>query len=84
MPVESGLTSEAPGFGAELVAYAASVIAEADSDPAAAFEILLRFWQFDAERDSRYYDRCLLPALVRLALAVGHPDLARQGISECL
>ncbi len=77
-PVEDELTSDAPGFAAEIVAYAASVIAEADGDPAAAFEILLRFWKLDAERDSRYYDRYLAPALVRLALALGRLDLARQ------
>jgi DNA-binding CsgD family transcriptional regulator len=82
--VEGELTSDAPGFGAEMVAYAASVIAEADRDPAAAFEILLRFWPLDAERDSRYYHRYLAPALVRLALALGRPDVAGQvaGLAE--
>ena len=77
-PAEGELTSDTPGFGAEMVAYAASVIAEAGGDPAAAFEILLRFWQLDAERDSRYYNRYLAPALVRLALTLGRGDVARQ------
>ena len=76
--VEGQLTSDAPGFGAELVAYAASVVAEADGDPAAAFEILLRFWQLDGERDSRYYNRYLAPALARLAVTLGRRDVARQ------
>jgi DNA-binding CsgD family transcriptional regulator len=77
-PVEGELISDAPGFGAEMVAYAASVISEAAGDPAAAFGILLRFWQLDAERDGHYYDRYLAPALVRLALALGRHDVARQ------
>jgi DNA-binding CsgD family transcriptional regulator len=77
-PVEGELTSEAPGFCAEMVAYAASVIAEADGDPAAAFAILLRFWQRGAERDSRYHHRYLAPSLVRLAIALDRRDVARQ------
>jgi DNA-binding CsgD family transcriptional regulator/tetratricopeptide (TPR) repeat protein len=77
-PVEGELSSDAPGFGAEMAGYAASVIAEAAGDTAAAFGILLRFWQLDAERDSRYYHRWLAPALTRLAIAAGRRDLALE------
>jgi DNA-binding CsgD family transcriptional regulator len=39
---------------------------------------LLRCWRFDATRESRYYYRCLAPDLVRLALAVGHREVAAE------
>ena len=77
-PVEGELTSDAPGFAAEMAGYAASVIAEAAGDTAAAFGILLRFWQLDAERGSRYYHRFLAPALTRLAIAADQRDLALE------
>ena len=76
--VEDELTRDAPSFGAEMVAYAASVIAESEGDPATAFEVLLRFWELDAQRDSRYYHRYLAPSLVRLAIALDRRDVARR------
>ena len=46
--VQSELTSQHPHFGAEFVAYAASVMAEIDGRPADALELLSRFWYHDA------------------------------------
>ena len=77
-PVQSELTSEHPHFGAEFVAYAASVMAEVDGRPADALELLRRFWQHDADHENRYSHRYLAPALVRLALARNEPALARE------
>ena len=39
---------------------------------------MLRCWRFDAARESRFYHRCLAPDLVRLALALGHRDVAAE------
>ena len=39
---------------------------------------MLRCWRFDAARDNRFYHRCLAPDLVRLALALGHRDVAAE------
>jgi len=39
---------------------------------------LLRCWRFDTARQNRFYHRCLAPDLVRLALALGHRDVAAE------
>jgi len=51
---------------------------EAEGNPRAAYDLLLRCWRFDAARESRFYHRCLAPDLVRLALALGHRDVAAE------
>jgi len=40
--------------------------------------VLLRCWRFDAARECRFYHRALAPDLVRLALALGHRDIAAE------
>jgi DNA-binding CsgD family transcriptional regulator len=40
--------------------------------------VLLRCWRFEAAREDRFYDRCLTPDLVRLALAAGDRDIAAE------
>ncbi len=39
---------------------------------------MLRCWRFDAARQCRFYHRALAPDLVRLALALGHRDVAAE------
>ncbi|ONI71637.1 hypothetical protein BWI15_15870 [Kribbella sp. ALI-6-A] len=74
--VESELTNDAPCYGAEVVAVACSTLAEARGEPGKAFQLLLRFWEYDSEREIRYYHRYLGPSLVRLGLALDRRDVA--------
>jgi DNA-binding CsgD family transcriptional regulator/tetratricopeptide (TPR) repeat protein len=76
--VAGQLSADAPWYGAEMVAFAAAVIAEAQGDESRAFQTLWRFWQYDLEREIRYYHRYLGPALVRLGLTLGQADIARD------
>jgi DNA-binding CsgD family transcriptional regulator len=76
-PLTAQLESDPPAFGSEMIAYAASVVAVAHNDPKRAYDILLRSWRCDAERDNRYYHRSIAPELVRLALALGEHEVAR-------
>jgi hypothetical protein len=48
----------------------------AEGDRQGAYDLLLRCWRFDAARECRFYHRALAPDLVRLALALGHRDVA--------
>jgi DNA-binding CsgD family transcriptional regulator len=80
-PFAGELTSDRPCFGAEFVFYAASLLAEVGGHRATALEHLQRFWEHDAERDNRYGHRFIAPALTRLALALGQPELARNAAS---
>jgi DNA-binding CsgD family transcriptional regulator len=50
----------------------------AEGDRQGAYDLLLRCWRFDAARENRYYHRCLAPDLLRLALALGHRDVAAE------
>ena len=76
--VEHELSVDAPCYGAQLVAFAASAIAEAQAEPTRAFEVLLRCWTRDVEREIRYYHRYLAPPLVRLSLSLDRRDVARH------
>jgi DNA-binding CsgD family transcriptional regulator len=75
--VDDQLAADEPSYGFELVGFAASMIAEADGEPARAHGVLLRCWNRDLEREIRYYHRYLAPPLVRLSLALDRPDVAR-------
>jgi DNA-binding CsgD family transcriptional regulator len=77
-PVEAELGSDAPCYGAEIVAYAASLLAEAAGHPATALEVLRRVWHHDVAHENRYYCRYLAPALARLALDLDEHQLARE------
>ncbi len=59
-----------------MVAFAMATVAEAEGDLSGAFAMLLRFWNYNVEREIRYYHRYLAPPLVRLALELGHSDIA--------
>lgn len=76
--LESTLSEDHPPYGTEMVALAVSTLLEADGDPARAFDVLLRIWSYDVEREVRYYHRYLAPPLVRLGLALGRIDAAEQ------
>lgn len=65
-------------YNAGILAFAVAGLKTAEGDLEAAYDLLLRCWRFDAERDNRYYHRCLAPDLVRLALALGHRDVAAE------
>ncbi|HET8754695.1 MAG TPA: AAA family ATPase [Solirubrobacteraceae bacterium] len=63
-------------YNAGILAFAAAGLKAADGDRRGAYEMLLRCWRFDAARDNRFYHRWLAPDLVRLALELGHRDVA--------
>jgi DNA-binding CsgD family transcriptional regulator len=81
-PFEAELDSDRPGFGVQLVAYAAAALAEARGDHAAALDVLRRSWSIDAAYGNRYQHRLTDPTLVRLAIATGSADLARE-VAAC-
>jgi DNA-binding CsgD family transcriptional regulator len=79
--VTDQLSVDAPWYGAELVAFAAALVAEAEGDESRAFPALRRFWHYDLEREIRYYQRYLGPVLVRLALTGGQADFAHDVVT---
>jgi DNA-binding CsgD family transcriptional regulator/tetratricopeptide (TPR) repeat protein len=77
-PFATELTSDDPCFFAESVAVAAASLAEAVGDEPRALELLRRFWIRDVDLANRYFHRELAPPLVRLALARGEAEFARE------
>jgi DNA-binding CsgD family transcriptional regulator len=65
-------------YNAGILASAVAELRVAGRDHQGAYDVLLRCWQFDVARESRFYHRCLAPNLVRLALALGHQDVAAE------
>jgi DNA-binding CsgD family transcriptional regulator len=65
-------------YNAGILAFAVAELKQAQGDTQGAYDVLLRCWRFDAERESRYYHRCLAPDLVRLALTLGQRDIAAE------
>jgi tetratricopeptide (TPR) repeat protein len=65
-------------YNAGILAFAVARLKAAEGDRQGAFDLLLRCWRFDAARECRFYHRCLAPDLVRLALALGHRDVAAE------
>ena len=63
-------------YNAGILAFAVAGLKAAEGDNQGAYDLLLRCWRFDAARDNRFYHRWLAPDLVRLALALGHRDVA--------
>jgi DNA-binding CsgD family transcriptional regulator len=66
------------GYNAGVLASAVAGLREAEGDQLGAYDVLLRCWRFQASREDRFYDRCLAPDLVRLALALGDRDVAAE------
>jgi len=79
--VADQLSADAPWYGAEMVAFATALMAEAEGDEVRAFEALRRSWQYDLEREIRYYHRYLGPVLVRFALTLGQAGLAHDVVA---
>jgi DNA-binding CsgD family transcriptional regulator len=66
------------GYNAGILAFAVAGLKAAQGDRQGAYDLLLRCWRFDAARQCRFYHRALAPDLVRLALALGHRDVAAE------
>ncbi len=69
---------EPPAYNAGVVALAGALLKIAECDAPGAFDGLLRCWRTDAATGNRYYHRSLGPHLVRLAMMLGHRDIARD------
>jgi DNA-binding CsgD family transcriptional regulator len=65
-------------YNAGILAFAVAGLKAAEGDQRGAYELLLRCWRFDAARECRFYHRWLAPDLVRMALALGHRDVADE------
>ena len=63
-------------YNAGILACAVAGLRVAERDYQGAYDILLRCWRFDIARECRFYHRSLAPDLVRLAMALGHEDVA--------
>jgi DNA-binding CsgD family transcriptional regulator len=79
--LEAAVMDEEPAYGTEVVAVAASALAEAEGDQARALDILLRLWTHDADRGVRYFHRLLGPAMGRLSVALDRADIAEQVVA---
>ena len=65
-------------YNAGILAFAVAGLKAAEGDPQGAYDLLLRCWRVDEARDNRFYHRWLAPDLVRLALTLGHRDVAAE------
>src|SRR5262249_51191982 len=74
--IASSLDGGQLSYNAGILAFAVAGLKAAEGDSQGAYDLLLRCWRFDAARDCRFYHRVLAPDLVRLALALGHRDIA--------
>jgi DNA-binding CsgD family transcriptional regulator len=77
-PIAGSLEGDQLSYNAGILAFAVAGLKAAEGDRQGAYDLLLRCWRFDAARDSRFYHRALAPDLVRLALALGHRDVAAE------
>ena len=74
--IAGSLEGDQLSYNAGELAFAVAGLKAAEGDRAGAYDLLLRCWRFDAARENRFYHRYLAPDLVRLALALGHRDVA--------
>jgi DNA-binding CsgD family transcriptional regulator/tetratricopeptide (TPR) repeat protein len=74
--IAGSLEGDQLSYNAGILASAVAGLRAAEGDQKGAYELLLRCWRFDAARENRFYHRSLAPDLVRLALALGHRDVA--------
>jgi DNA-binding CsgD family transcriptional regulator len=72
------LEGEQLSYNAGVLAFASAGLKAAEGDRQGAFDLLLRCWRFDADRECRFYHRFLAPDLVRLAIALGQRDVATE------
>jgi len=76
--IAASLEGDQLSYNAGVLAFAVAGLRAAEGNLQAAYDLLLRCWRFDAARECRFYHRCLAPDLVRLALALGHRDVAAE------
>jgi DNA-binding CsgD family transcriptional regulator len=76
--IAGSLEGDQLSYNAGILAFAVAGLKAAEGDPQGAYDLLLRCWRFDAARENRFYHRCLAPDLVRLALTLGHRDVAAE------
>jgi DNA-binding CsgD family transcriptional regulator/tetratricopeptide (TPR) repeat protein len=76
--IAGSLEGDELSYNAGILAFAVAGLKAAQGDRQGAYDLLLRCWRFDAARECRFYHRCLAPDLVRLALALGHRDVAAE------
>jgi DNA-binding CsgD family transcriptional regulator/tetratricopeptide (TPR) repeat protein len=76
--IADSLEGDQLSYNAGILAFAVAGLKAAEGDRRGAYDLLLRCWRFDAARECRFYHRCLAPDLVRLALALGHRDVAAE------
>ena len=75
-PLVAVLEGDQLPYNAGVLANAVAGVRLAERDHQGAYDILLDCWRFDIARECRFYHRFLAPDLVRLALALGHEDVA--------
>ena len=71
-------TGDQLAYNGGLIASALSGLAAAAGDRGGAYDLLLRCWRSSAAIDDRFYHRTLAPDLVRLAMELGHRDVAAE------
>jgi tetratricopeptide (TPR) repeat protein len=76
--IAGSLESDELSYNAGVLAFAVAGQKAAEGDRQGAYDLLLRCWRFDAARECRFYHRQLAPDLVRLALELGHRDVAAE------
>jgi DNA-binding CsgD family transcriptional regulator len=76
--IAASLEGDQPSYNAGILAYAVAGLKAAEGDHEGAYAVLLRCWRADSARESRFYYRVLAPDLVRLALALGHREVAAE------
>ncbi|MGW5241994.1 helix-turn-helix transcriptional regulator [Monashia sp. NPDC004114] len=76
--IAGSLEQDPPSYNAGIRAYAVAGLKAAEGDIEGAYAVLLRCWRVDVARECRFYYRWLAPDLVRLALALGHRDVATE------
>jgi DNA-binding CsgD family transcriptional regulator len=76
--IAGSLEGDQLSYNAGILAFAVARVKAAEGDRQGAYDLLLRCWRFDAARECRFYHRHLAPDLVRLALALGHRDVAAE------
>jgi DNA-binding CsgD family transcriptional regulator len=77
-PIAASLQGDKLSYNAGIMAFAVAGLKAAEGDRQGAYDVLLRCWRFDVGRQNRFYHRCLAPDLVRLALVLGHRDVAAE------
>ena len=76
--IAASLNGSQLSYNAGVLAFAVAGLKSAEGNHRGAYDVLLRCWRFDAARECRFYYRCLAPDLVRLALALGHREVAAE------